>query len=474
MTRREHGVVLGGGWAGMLAAQALSRHCATVTVLERDVLPETPRQRKGQPQARHGHILWSSGARVVDRLLPGTTDRLFAAGARRIVFQRDLVTLTSHGWQHRFPSRQFCVMCTRPLMDWAVRDQIMSEGRIEVRQRTEALAPLGDRERVTGVRVRDVGSGAETTLAADLVVDATGRGSRLKHWLAALGLPPVEEDLVDAGMAYCSRVYQAPPGATTGFPPVNIAPDPRVGEPGRFGVVHPHEDGTWMVTLAGTRGARLPTDDAEFTEYARGLRDPLIADLLATASPLTSPLVSRFGANRRLYPERLPAWPEGLLVLGDALAVFNPIYGHGMSSAALSVAALADRLGAGDEPAAEVQRVIGAAVDDPWIIAAARDIEYVDCRMDATDPRLLQDAETRRRFGDFLTTRSLRSPEVSALVTDAASLTVAQSALGSSEFLALMARDTMLPELTGPPLAPEELAVVGLRPRDTVGADVSG
>jgi 2-polyprenyl-6-methoxyphenol hydroxylase-like FAD-dependent oxidoreductase len=455
----------------MLAAQALSRHFAAVTVLERDVLPDRPQQRKGQPQARHGHILWSSGARVVDGLLPGTTDRLFAAGARRIVFQQDLVTLTSHGWQHRFPSRQFCIMCTRPLMDWVVRDQIRSNGLIQVRQRTEAVEPYGDRHRITGVRVRDVVTGTETTLDADLVVDATGRGSRLKHWLSSLGMPPVEEDLVDAGMAYCSRLYQAPPGATTGFPPVNIAPDPRVREPGRFGVVHPQEDGAWMVTLAGTRGVRLPSDDAEFLAYARSLRDPLVADLIAPAEPLTAPLVSRFGANRRLYPERLPTWPEGLLVLGDALAVFNPIYGHGMSAAALSAAALDEQLGGGTKTAAGIQQVISAAVDDPWIIAAARDIEYVDCRIATTDPRLLGDAETRRRFGDMLTTRSLRSPAVSALVTDAASLTIPQSALGSSDFMALMALDTMSPELTGPPLEPEELAVVNLRPRATIGAD---
>ncbi|WP_131742862.1 NAD(P)/FAD-dependent oxidoreductase [Actinomadura roseirufa] len=472
MTRPEHGIVLGGGWAGMLTAQVLSRHLDTVTVLERDVLPDGPRQRRGQPQARHGHILWSSGARVVDGLLPGTIDRLLAAGARRIMFQRDLVTLTSHGWQHRFPSRQFCLMCSRPLMDWTVRDQVVSAGRVRVRQRAEAVELSGGGDRVTGVRVRDVETGAESALAADLVVDATGRGSRLRHWLAALGLPPVEEDVVDAGMAYCSRLYKAPPGATTAFPPVNISPDPRDGRPGRFGVVHPQEGGVWMVTLAGTRGARLPSDDAEFTEYARSLRDPLVADLIASAEPLTPLFVSHFGANRRLYPERLERWPEGLLVIGDALAAFNPIYGHGMSSAALGAAALDELLG-GPRPwsAAAAQRAAGAAADDPWIIAAARDIEYVGCRTTATDPRLLGEAETRRHFADVLTTRSLRSPAVSALVTDAASLSVPQSALGSSEFMALMARDEPLPELTGPPLAAAELAAAGLRPRDAVGAD---
>ncbi|MFC6881628.1 MULTISPECIES: NAD(P)/FAD-dependent oxidoreductase [Actinomadura] len=476
MTRSEHAIVLGGGWAGMLAAQALSRRFDAVTVLERDVLPEGPRQRKGQPQARHGHILWSSGARVVDALLPGTIDRLLSLGARRIMFQRDLVTLTSHGWQHRFPSKQYCVMCSRPLMDWAVREQVAASGRVEVRQRTEALDLAGDRDRITGVHVRDVATGAASSLTADLVVDATGRGSRLKHWLGALGLPPLEEDVVDAGMAYCSRIYQAPPGAAAGFPPVNLAPDPRVREPGRFGVVHPQEDGTWMVTLAGTRGVRLPTDDAEFNEYARTLRDPLVADLIARAEPLTPLVVSHFGANRRLYPERLAGWPDRLVVLGDALAVFNPIYGHGMSAAARGIAALDERLaeeGLGAGAVAAAQRDVCAAVDDPWIIAAARDIEYVGCRSTATDPRLLGEADARRRFADVITVRSLRSPGVSEMVTDAASLAVPQSELGSSRFMALLGSDPMRPELTEPPLSPDELALVNLSPRAAVGAETA-
>lgn len=202
MTGPRHGIVLGGGWAGMLAAQALSRHLDAVVVLERDVLPEGPRQRRGQPQARHVHILMSGGARIVDLLVPGTIDRLLAAGARRVMLQRDMLTFTPYGWQHRFPSGQYCLMCSRPLMDWVVRDRVLAGGRVELRQRAEALGLIGGRDRITGVRVRDVATGAKSSLAADLVVDASGRGSRLRHWLAGVDLPTMEQDVVDAGMAY--------------------------------------------------------------------------------------------------------------------------------------------------------------------------------------------------------------------------------------------------------------------------------
>ncbi|WP_432040580.1 NAD(P)/FAD-dependent oxidoreductase [Streptomyces cucumeris] len=472
MTERKHGIVLGGGWAGLLAAHVLARHLESVTVVERDVLPDGPRHRKGSPQARHVHVLWSSGARIVDALLPGTIDRLLDTGARRVGFHQDLVTLTSHGWQHRFPARQYAIMCTRPFLDWTVRDRILAEGRISLRQRTEILDLVGDAKRITGVRLRDMDGGAVETLEADVVIDASGRGSRLRHWLSALELPPLEEDVVDAGIAYATRVYQAPPGAAAGFPAVNVAADHRLREPGRFGVVYPQEDGTWMVTLSCTRGAGLPTQDDAFLPYAESLRHPLVADLISRAEPLTSVAVSRVGANRRLYPERLDGWPEGLLVLGDALAAFNPIYGHGLSAAARAADALDGELReSGAEPAAthRAQRAISAVVDDPWIMAASKDVEYVNCRVNATDPRLSGGVAARQRFSDLIADRSIRSSAVCDVVTDVISLTAPQSELASSRFLSLMHKDQVLPELTAPPFTPEELALVDLDPRSTAG-----
>jgi 2-polyprenyl-6-methoxyphenol hydroxylase-like FAD-dependent oxidoreductase len=468
MTRPKHAVVLGASWAGMLAAHALARHLDSVIVVDRDVLPDRPAHRKALPQARHVHVLWSGGARIVDSLLPGTTEKMLAAGARKIGFHEDTVTLTSHGWQHRFPPKQFVVMCGRPVLDWAVRDQVLTNDRIELRQRTEAVTLAGDGKRVSGVQVRSLDGGEREVLDADLVIDATGRGSGLRNWLSALGLPPVDVDIVDAGIAYSTREFVAPPGATTGFPAIQVAADHRVRKPGRFGVVYPQEGGRWMVTLSCTRGGELPTRDDDFLPYAHTLRDPIVADLINTVEPITSVFASHIGANRRLYPERLERWPDGLLILGDSLAAFNPIYGHGLSSAARAVAVLDERLGTCDfapGEAHEVQRAMSEAVDDPWIMAASKDIEYVNCRNHAKDPRLNDGAAAMHQFGDRVAARVTRSLAVSDVVTDIVSMNAPQSAMGTSDFLSLMQQDQLLPEITEPPLSPEELAIVNLKPR---------
>jgi 2-polyprenyl-6-methoxyphenol hydroxylase-like FAD-dependent oxidoreductase len=473
VTRPGHGVVLGASWAGMLAAQALARHLESVTVVDRDVLPGRPGHRRGLPQARHVHALWSGGARIVDDLLPGTTDAMLAAGARKVAFHKDVVTLTSHGWQHRFPLDQYVIMGGRPLLDWTVRDQVLASDRITLRQHTEAIGLTGDRQRVRGAEVRDLAGGAREVLEADLVIDATGRGSGLRKWLANLGLPPVEVDIVDAGVTYSTREFMAPAGATARFPAVNLGADHRVREPGRFGVVYPQEGGRWMVTLSCTRGGDLPNRDEDFLPYARSLRDQLVADLIGQGEPITSVFASHTGANRRLYPERLDRWPDGLLILGDSIAAFNPIYGHGMSAAARAAAVLDERLALGElgpgelgpGEAHEVQRTISEAVDDPWMLASGKDIEYVNCRNLAKDPRLNQGAAALNQFGDLVAERSIRSPAVSAVVTDVMSLNAPQSDLGTSGFLSLMYQDKMLPEITQAPLSPEELEMVNLEPR---------
>lgn len=461
-TRLAHAVVLGASMAGTLAAHVLARHAETVTVVERDELPEEPRHRKGVPQGRHAHLLWSNGARLIEDLLPGTTDRLLAAGARRLGFPEDLVTLTGQGWQHRFPATQFALLASRPLLDLTVRQESLTRRNITVLPRTEAVELTGDAGRVTGVLVRDIGSGRRTALEADLVIDATGRGSRLKQWLAALDVPALEEDVVDAGVAYATRFFQAPPGATARFPAVNIAADDNVREPGRFGVVYPIEGNRWIVTLSCTRGARLPSTEEEFLPFAKDLRHPVIAELLRDAEPLSPLYGSRSAANRRLYPERLDRWPDGLLVLGDSLTAFNPIYGHGMSSAARCAVTL-DRALAQGIPSHGIQKAIGAAVDDPWILAASKDIDYVNCRVDATDPRLVGvDTEQRLRFADAITAASIRVPEASEIVTDVMSLNAPQSELGSNRFLLAMRTGERHPALTAPPFSAEELAVVNL------------
>jgi 2-polyprenyl-6-methoxyphenol hydroxylase-like FAD-dependent oxidoreductase len=385
MALQTSAVVLGAGLAGLLAAAALARApgIGDVVLVERDRLEPGPQPRRGLPQGRHAHVLMSSGARVIESLLPGTTDRWLAAGAHRIGLPDGYVMLLPQGWLPRWSTRHFVVSCSRALLDWVVREQVLALPGVRLADQTEAVGLCGDRSRVDGVDVRDLRDGSRRRLDAGIVVDATGRGSRAPRWLEALGLPGPAEDVVDSGLRYATRVFRAPPAAAARFPIVNVQADPEQDRPGQTAALMPIEHGQWLVTLSGTRGGQPPADEREFVDFARGMRHPIVGDLIADAEPLGPVSVSNSTANRRRRFERLPDWPDGLVVLGDAVASYNPVYGHGMSVAAHGAATLGAalaELGTAPGLARAAQHRIAATAADAWGHATGTDIRFPGAR----------------------------------------------------------------------------------------------
>ncbi|MFE4260668.1 NAD(P)/FAD-dependent oxidoreductase [Streptomyces sp. NPDC056883] len=372
-------VVLGGGFAGVLVARVLSRHVDEVTVVEGGRYPAGPGVRPGLPQAFHSHVLVTAGAQALDTLLPGTLEALLARGAHRRGLPDGALILSADGWFRRHETGAFMVSCSRWLMDHVIRQRALADGAVTVRERTRVLGLVGDASRVTGVRVAgEDGSGedgSDETLRADLVVDATGRRSRAGRWLTAIGGPGVEEEVVDPGLAYSTRIYRAPPGLAADLPAIMVHPRPSGGRPGYGATLFPIEDGRWIFTLTGTRAARPPVDEPGFTDGARSLRSPIVAELLAAAEPLGGVRPFRATANRRRYFERLPL-PEGFLVIGDALTAVNPVYSHGMSVALLGALRLERELaerGARPSVLPAVQAAVAETAAESWRMATEQD-----------------------------------------------------------------------------------------------------
>ncbi|MEU7479150.1 FAD-dependent oxidoreductase [Lentzea sp. NPDC042327] len=432
-----HAVVLGGGLAGMLAATVLVKHYDEVTVVERDQLPDGPEPRTGVPQARHAHLLMSGGARAIEELLPGTLDELLAAGAHRIGVPNALVSLSAQGWVPRFPEMQYIVSCSRSLLDWVVRSQALRDNKISVLTGTEPVSLLGDGDAVTGVLVEDRVSRERVSLEANLVLDATGRASKLARWLADFGLPEVPQETVDSGLAYATRVYRAPASAATDFPIVNVQANPRDPHPGCTATLLPIEGGRWLVTLSGTRGGEPTTDESRFVDFARSVRNPVVGDLIADAEPLTPVYGAHGTANRRLFFERLKSWPTGVLALGDSVATYNPVYGHGMSIAAQSALALDAGLRSG-ATAQQVQRAIAKVVDGAWAMATNQDILYPD----AIGKPLPLAGRVLQRYVDRLVRTATSEPAVTRAFIDAFTL--------SGPMTNLMSPRVFLATLRGP------------------------
>jgi 2-polyprenyl-6-methoxyphenol hydroxylase-like FAD-dependent oxidoreductase len=364
----RHVVVVGGSIAGLLAARALVDHVDRVTVLDRDDLPREPAPRGGVPQGRHVHGLLDRGRELLERWFPGLTDDLVAQGARLgdpgeagvWCFRPEPLARVSTGLQ--------MLLVSRPLLEWYVRLRLLQDGRVEIREDSSVLdlAFSQDEARVVGVIVADRDGGVPALVPAQLVVDASGRNSRTTEWLERRGYfaPPEEVRRIDKRYA-THRVRPTTDDAAS----LAVAVAARPGVP-RSGILLGQEDGEYVVSLVGRGGVQPPLAWPEFVAFARTLATPLLADVLTGMQPLDAGATYRFPANRRRRWERAERFPDGLVVTGDAFCVFDPVYGQGMTVAAIEADALGRCLAEGSDRLAE--RFHGAAadvVDTPWTIA---------------------------------------------------------------------------------------------------------
>jgi 2-polyprenyl-6-methoxyphenol hydroxylase-like FAD-dependent oxidoreductase len=371
----DHAVVLGGSVAGLLAARVLAERYLHVTVVERDLLPAAGGHRRGVPQGRHVHGLLPRGRELIEELFAGFTDELVAAGATTGDELAQGRWLFSGHRLARAASGRTSVFLSRPMLEGHLRARVRAVPTITIADGCDVLGltSTADRERVTGVHVLDRDPlGTARTLTADLVLDATGRGSRTPVRLEQFGYKPPGQERVEIGVCYASRNFRLRPDALEGDRLILCGGT----------VEHPHggalsvqENGRHIVSVAGMLGEPPPTELTAFRTFAASMPFPDIADAIHDAEPIGEPATYRYQANQRHRYERLRRFPAGLMVLGDAVCSFNPIYGQGMTVAALQAHALRALLANGQCPSpAQYFRAIAKVIDPAWEMTTGADL----------------------------------------------------------------------------------------------------
>lgn len=379
--------VIGGSVGGLLAARVLADHFSEVVLFERDCFPTDVDDRKGVPQGRHAHALLSAGRLILESLFPGFATELTTRGAHAV----DIHSLRwfDNGGYHARCRGIDALLASRALLETRIRARVAALPRVRLVDvcDVEGLLFDGGKNRVTGVRATRSG-GVVESMDADLIVDATGRGSQVPAWLQAEGIDRPAEELIRVGLGYSTRIFHRRGDHLDG----DLAMITPAAPPARRGgAMLAMEGDRWMVTLFGILGDHPPTDSDGYFEFARSLPAPDIYNTITNAEPLSEAIPFRFPASSRRRYERLARFPEGLLAFGDAICSFNPIYGQGMSVAARQAVALQQCLATGTRALApRFFKSVAPVIDNPWTMAMGGDLRYPEVE------------GPRTRFGDFI------------------------------------------------------------------------
>jgi 2-polyprenyl-6-methoxyphenol hydroxylase-like FAD-dependent oxidoreductase len=373
-------IVLGASIAGLLTARVLCGRFAEVVLLERDELSEGPAPRKGTPHAVQPHGLLARGREILETLFPGISDALIGQGGLAGDVAMDVAVDANRQRFARGPSGLMGVAISRLALEAELRRRVRMLPAVRIVTGVDMLSPVHDVSagRVTAVRYRShAGAGDEQTLGAVLVVDCTGRGSQSPSWLRQWGYEQAPEERVVIGFCYTTAHFRRDAGVRPPLAAILGAATPELPRPYFLIAQEPGEDGSarWAAGFGGYAGDHVEPTLEAIRDRARAVGVDEIASLAERGETLGPVIRYHFPYSQRRRYERLQRFPRGYLLLGDALASFNPIYGQGMTAAACQAIALDAALAGGkDGLARRFFRAAAKVIDAPWQLAVGGDL----------------------------------------------------------------------------------------------------
>ncbi len=380
----KQALVIGGSIAGLLAAKVLTKYFEKVIIVERDYFPKQPEYRQGVPQAAHVHVLLKRGQQILEELFPGIDAELASLDAPSMDWGVACPWLGFSGWAPGFSSGLITRNCSRNLLEWTIRHRLATNNRVVFMEAGQVTSLLSnsDKTSVTGVRVR-FRNQPETDICADLVVDASGRNSQSPQFLETMSYASPQQTVIKPFLGYASRWFQRPTDLKTDWRCVYVTVQPPNNS--RGGVIYQIEDNRWIVVLIGVGRDYPPNNEAGFLEFARSLRSPILYETIKDAQAI-SPIYSYQRTENCLrHYEKLSRLPEGFVLLGDAVCAFNPVYGQGMTTAALGALTLDQCLSQklyGDSDGNLIglpryfQKQLSKVIAVPWLMTTGEDLRW--------------------------------------------------------------------------------------------------
>ena len=334
-TSPYHAIVLGGSIAGLLTARILAQYIEKVTIIEKDVLPINPGTRKSVPQGHHPHVILSKALQLIEKWFPEFIDDMASVGAIPVDPANDVCWFFPLSWMPRYSSGIKVLSSLRPQIEWCLKKSLLASfSNVTILENHSAIGLFTNKDNtcITGVKLKTPFGDIEQ-MDATITIDTTGHTSRTPDWLASIGYEKPKEEEVVINVGYTTRIYKRPDDFKEGWRGYGILPDfPKTS---RGAVLSTVQNNQWIISLTGYSGDHAPVDDIGFMQFARSLPKTHLYNLLKNETPLSSTKVFKLLKIRRRYYEKLSHFPDGLIVLGDALCTFNPIFGQGITVASI-------------------------------------------------------------------------------------------------------------------------------------------
>jgi 2-polyprenyl-6-methoxyphenol hydroxylase-like FAD-dependent oxidoreductase len=374
-------LVIGGSIAGLLSARILSDFFDEVLIIEKDQKSPKDLSRTGVPQGLHGHALLKSGEEILTELFPGIVDELITDGSVQSDFTRELAWNHHGSWKMKYHAGISIIQQSRPFLEWHIKRRLEMIPNVNFIYEAVAKRLLMNTEHseVKGIEIQKEGEPI-TPLLADFVVDASGAGSSTANWLQLLDFEPPKKTEVRVNLFYASRIFSSLSIPKNDWGNLLVYPNPPFQN--RGGSISPIENKRWMVSLLGYGVDSPPRNGEEFLQYSKNLEHPDVYEAIKDARPETDVSVYRFPSLRRFHYEKLKRFPNGLVVIGDAFCRIDPVFGQGMSIAALEAIAFKKELQKARQKntlhqiSVNTHRSFSKIIDVPWLIALTEDFRF--------------------------------------------------------------------------------------------------
>ena len=364
-------IVVGGSISGLLTARVLSDHFEEVIVIERDNYNDNYKVRNGTPQANHIHILLVKGKEILLNFFPELENDLLKKGANKIDFLNDSRYRLPSGWAPKFNSGIITFTCTRTLLENTIRNQIQKISKIKIEEGKQITSFVEEKPNKIILKTKE-----NEEIQGELIVDCTGRNTKTPTWLEDIGFSKPKETKIDSFVRYSTRRY-IPPKRNRNWKMLVILNKPTTNP--RIGGIYPIENGKWLVGLYSIGKNYPSTNEKEFLEFTKHLESLELYDALKDAIPDSEIYGYQVQGSRMYHYEKMERWPENFIVLGDAVSIFNPYYGQGITSAALGVKVLDDMLKDNkmkNDFTKKFQKRLAKTVSLPWILGTSEDLRW--------------------------------------------------------------------------------------------------